>query len=202
MLKALAGIQAYPLTWPLGWARTKGSRRSPYKLPLEQALTALTAELRLFRAKDFIVSCNVRPRLAGLPRDIAGPSDPGVAVYWEDQKSRPRVMACDHWDSVRGNVRAITVTINALRQIERSGASQLLERAFTGFAALPANASDSSWRQVFDWPEGDPVSPETVTTRYRQLARVRHPDGGGSHEALVQLNRARDDAMRELRSTP
>lgn len=202
MTKTLASIQAYPLQWPLGWQRTKPPRRSPYKLPLERALQELTTELRLFRAKDFVVSCNVRPRLTGLPPGGAAPSDPGVAVYWEDVKGRPRVMACDAWESVRGNVRAIAITINALRQIERSGASQLLERAFTGFAALPADASPSAWRTVFGWPDGEPVTLETVSTRYRTLARIRHPDAGGSHEDLIQLNRARDDAMRELRSSP
>lgn len=202
-VKVLAGIQAYPLSWPLGWQRTKIPRRSPYKLPLDNALHALTTELRLFRAKDFVVSSNVEPRLAGLPRGLTAPRDAGVAVYWEDHHGRPRVMACDAWDSVRGNVRAVTVTINALRQIERSGASQLLERAFTGFAALPANAGASTWRRVFEWPDTEPVTIETVSSRYRQLARDRHPDSGrGSHEALVELNRARDDAMREVRSAP
>lgn len=201
-IKSLASIQAYPLSWPIGWARSRSQRTAPYKLPLDRALQELTTELRMFKAKEFVVSSNVQPRLAGLPRGEAAPRDPGVAVYWEDPQGRPRVMACDAWNTVRGNVRAIAITINALRQIERSGATQLLERAFTGFAALPAHASNSSWRQVFEWPEAEPVSVQTVTTRYRELARVRHPDGGGSHEALVQLNRARDDAMRELRSSP
>jgi hypothetical protein len=201
MIKTLSGIQAYPLAWPMGWQRTRSPRRSPYKLPLEKALQSLTGELRLFRAKDFVVSCNVRPRLAGLPHDAVAPKDPAVAVYWEDQQGRPRVMACDAWDSVRANVRAVTLTINALRQIERSGATQLLERAFTGFAALPADAT-GSWRQVFEWPPEEPVTSATVATRYRQLARVRHPDGGGTHEALIQLNRARDEAMREVKAQP
>ena len=51
--------QAYPLQWPVGWARTKGARRTPYKLPLKRALQELTTELRLFRAKDFVLSSNV-----------------------------------------------------------------------------------------------------------------------------------------------
>lgn len=196
----LKHIQAYPLQWPVGWARTKVQRRSPYKLPLERALQELTTELRLFRAKDFVVSSNVEPRLAGLPRGPAAANDCGVAVYWEDLQGRPRVMACDAWDSVRGNVRAIAVTINALRQIERSGASQLLERAFTGFAALPADAGGSSWRSVLEIPADQQVTLAAVEAAYRQRARAVHPDKGGSHEALIAVNRARDDALRELRS--
>ena len=195
----LKSIQAYPLQWPLGWARTKIPKRSPYKLPLERALQELTTELRLFRAKEFVVSSNVEPRLAGLPRGPAAATDCGVAVYWEDQQGRPRVMACDAWDSVRGNVRAVAVTINALRQIERSGASQLLERAFTGFAALPADAGASSWREVLQVKDG-PVTRAEVESHFRAVAKAAHLDGADK-ERLIEINRARDDALRELRST-
>lgn len=207
-MKKLTHIQAYPLQWPVGWARTKIPRRSPYKLALERALQELTSELRLFRAKDFVVSSNVEPRLAGLPPGPAAATDPGVAVYWEDVHGRPRVMACDAWDSVRGNVRAVAVTINALRQIERSGASQLLERAFTGFAALPADAGASSWREVLQLsdngsPNGGSKRPLTraeIDAAYKRRALEVHPDRGGSSEDLIKVNRARAEALAELQS--
>lgn len=197
-VKKLNSIQAYPLQWPAGWSRSKFPKHSIYKLTLERALQELTTELRLFKAKDFVVSSNVEPRLAGLPRGPAAATDCGVAVYWEDQQGRPRVMACDHWDSVRGNVRAIAVTINALRQIERSGASQLLERAFTGFAALPADAGASSWREVLQMKPGAAVTRADVEANFRAVAKAAHLDGA-DNERLIAINRARDDALRELR---
>src|SRR3546814_19053229 len=46
--------------------------------------------------------------------------------------------ACDRWDTVRDNVRAIGKTIEAIRGIERWGASDMMERAFSAFEALPA----------------------------------------------------------------
>jgi hypothetical protein len=198
-VRPLASIQAYPLAWPVGWRRTAVRRKSPYKLALEHALRGLTQELRLFRAKDFVVSTNVRPQLAGLPRDAAEPNDPGVAVYWEDLEGRPRVMGCDSWASVRGNVRAITITIGALRQIERSGASQLLERAFTGFAALPATAASSTWRAVLEVGDG-PCTRAEVEAAFRRRAKDVHLKRGGDHEELILVNRARDEALHELRS--
>lgn len=198
-VSTLKSINAYPLQWPAGWARTKIPRRSPYKLPLERALQELTTELRMFKAKEFVVSSNVEPRLAGLPRGPAAATDCGVAVYWEDPQGRPRVMACDCWDSVRGNVRAVAMTINALRQIERSGATQLLERAFTGFAALPADAGVSSWREVLQIAPG-PVTRATVEANYRAVAKAALLDGA-DNERLIQINRAREDALREIRST-
>jgi hypothetical protein len=49
------------------------------------------------------------------------------------------VLACDLFREVRLNMHAIALTVEAMRQIERCGASSMLERAFRGFmAALPA----------------------------------------------------------------
>jgi hypothetical protein len=53
------------------------------------------------------------------------------------------VFACDKFEGVRHNLEAITLTIRAIRQIERCGASSMLERAFRGFSALPEHASEA-----------------------------------------------------------
>lgn len=63
------------------------------------------------------------------------------AIRWIHRKSEqslPYVIACDQFREVRLNMAAIVLTIRAIRQIERCGTSSLLERAFKGFAALPA----------------------------------------------------------------
>lgn len=43
------------------------------------------------------------------------------------------VLACDVFDETRLNLNAVRLTIAALRQVERCGASIMLERAFRGF---------------------------------------------------------------------
>jgi hypothetical protein len=54
------------------------------------------------------------------------------------------VLACDLFNEVRLNMHAIGLTVEAMRQIERCGASSMLERAFRGFmAALPAKGETS-----------------------------------------------------------
>ena len=50
-------------------------------------------------------------------------------------KKHERAIACDRYGEVRLNVKAIQVTIAALRRVEESGAPGFLERAFAGFAA-------------------------------------------------------------------
>lgn len=68
------------------------------------------------------------------------------ALRWINRKTDARfdyVIACDQFKEVRLNMAAITLTIKAIRQIERCGTSSLLERAFKGFAALSAEAGPS-----------------------------------------------------------
>lgn len=50
-------------------------------------------------------------------------------------KKHERCLPCDRYNEVRLNVKAIQVTIAALRRVEESGAPGFLDRAFAGFAA-------------------------------------------------------------------
>jgi len=195
---AEAPRSGYPLAWPAGWKRTASPRKPPYKLTLEAALDELLRELRSLHARDVVITSNVPTRRDGLPRSgLSEPPDRGVAVYWSARDRRPMVMACDTWNTVRGNIRAIGLAIGALRAIERSGASQLLERAYTGFTALPSEAGASSWRAVLGFGPG-PISILQLEEAYKKAARTAHPDVGGSHERMVEVNRAYADAQREV----
>jgi hypothetical protein len=201
MKHELAGVEAYPLAWPLGWARAKLPRKAPYRYTLEKSLFELQAELRMMGAQSCVLSSNVPSRRDGWPRSgLSEPDDRGVAVYWLDRDNRARVMACDAWNTVRGNVRAIGLAIAALRMIDRTGASQLLERAFTGFAALPAQAG-RPWRAVLGL-NGGPITAEQLTAAYRAAAASAHPDRGGTHDAMTEVNSAYAQARTELGGAP
>lgn len=193
-------IDAYPLAWPVGWKRTAHPRKARYEVSLEAALTDLCGELRLMGGRNIVVSSNVPTRRDGLPRSgLSEPTDRGVAVYWDAREVKPMVVACDTWNTVRANVRAIGLTVAALRQIERTGASQLLERAFTGFAALPAQAGTTqrSWREVLGI-NGGPLNRDRLDEAYKRAVRTAHPDLGGSHEAMVEVNAAYRFACMEV----
>lgn len=45
------------------------------------------------------------------------------------------------------------------------------------------------------FPDGARVD---IDNAYRMLAKTRHPDSGGSHAMMAELNAARDAAMREI----
>lgn len=194
-------ITAYPLCWPAGRPRAARPENSRFNTALSQTINKLLAELALLGARDVIISSNVPVRRDGLPYAThAKPSDAGVAVYFSFQ-GRQTCLACDRWRLVGDNLHAIALTIQALRGISRWGSGDMVEAAFTGFAALPSPDMARSWRDVLREP-GEPA-PETLsaaTALYRHLARERHPDmAGGSNEAMSELNRAYDAARAELR---
>lgn len=200
----MSAIEAYPLCWPEGWPRRNRSQRSSskYEVSFIRARDELLGELRTGRCRHVVISSNVPLRRDGLPlANMREPEDPGVAVYWDDRNGKPRVIACDVWRTVRENLRAVGLAYASLRQIERTGASELLERAFAGFARLP-EAADCWKLLALDGATLRCASPElaknAINAAHRGLAVVHHPDRGGNAEMMARINVARDEALREV----
>jgi len=98
------------------------------------------------------------------------------------------------------NIAALTATIEAMRAIERHGGAIVLERAFTGFTALPAPivaGMKRHWREVLGVEPTGTVTAADVRQLYRHWASLHHPDKGGSTEKMAELNQAREDALKE-----
>lgn len=191
--------EAFPLTWPTGRARTLVGRRrhGAFKsLGFGRIRDEMLAELRRLGASNVIVSTNVLLRRDGMPyADTREPEDSGVAVYFE-RRRRPYVLACDSYDKVWKNLRAVGATVEALRAIERHGSSEMLEQAFTGFAALPAaRPAESSWWDVLGVSPDAPL--DEIEAAHRRLTVAHHPDAGGDEEQMARINRARDIAREE-----
>jgi hypothetical protein len=151
---------------------------------------------------DVVISTNLRLRLDGLPiSSQAEPRDPGVAVYWRETLGGRKVMAIDIYDRVADNLAAVAATLDAMRAIERHGGAAILERAFTGFTALPAPiiaGMKRPWRDVLGFPADMTPRAELVNERYRSRASQAHPDKGGTNAEMAELNTARDEALKEL----
>jgi hypothetical protein len=193
--------EAFPLHWPEGWPRCEESRRSRYTVGYTQALNHLLGELRLLGAESVVVSTNIPTRRDGLPYanwTSRKMDDCGVAVYFY-RDSKQQVIACDTWDRVVDNIRAVGLTVAALRGIDRAGATELLDRAFSGFKALPAPGETSGmpqWCDVLGCEPGAPLA--EVKQRYRELSRKNHPDHGGDPGAMAMVNRAWEQAQAVL----
>jgi hypothetical protein len=184
--------EAFPLAWPAGMPRTERPARSAFgDVTIHRATQELLWEIERTHGRLPVISTNLELRNDGLPYSKQRPiTDPGVAVYFT-RRGRQLVFACDRWDRIEHNMRAITKTIDAMRGIERWGSSDLMERAFMGFEALPA---PEQWWQVLGVSERAPR--DEITRAYREKARSAHPDTGGSEAAMARLNAARDRALR------
>ena len=194
--------EGYPLAWPLSQRRTDRGRRQRgrFEVLTERAINDLLDELGRLGASAILISSNVPTRRDGLPRSDHEPADPGVVVYFDrgaGDKRRAFVIACDTYDKVRHNLRAIGATIEAIRTISRHGASELVEQALSGFAELPAHiVAEPSWWDVLGLPH-DATIDQAKAARER-LALINHPDRGGSVAEMARINRAYDRAVEEI----
>ena len=135
-----------------------------------------------------VVSTNIPLRRDGLPFSGRPKIDgPGVAVYFV-LAGRQQCIPCDRWLTVEENCRAIWKSIEALRGLDRWGAKSFVAAAFRGFEALPAPGAQRHWTEVLGIPAQ--ASSDLIEAAYRKRARTRHPDSGGSHEAMAELNEA------------
>lgn len=211
----------YPLQWPAGWKRTDYSDRREAKfgkarykqgdrwvsaraLTVSEACERVLAELVRMGVdrNDIVISTNVETRLDGLSRsDRPAPHDVGVCVYWQQGKAPMRCMAIDQYDRVADNLAAVAATLEAMRAIERHGGAAILDRAFTGFTALPAPivaGMKRPWRDVLGFPTEATVNESMIAARYRQLVAVHHEAKGGDPVKMAELNVARDEALKEI----
>ena len=189
---------AYPLQWPQGWERTKIQRGSKFRVSGTKAHKFLLEELSRLRASHVVVSTNVPLKADGTMRQDREPVDPGVAVYFT-RDGKQTVFACDQYESIVDNLYAIAKTIEAMRAIERWGAGEMMERAFSGFKGLPAQASEGEdcWK-VLELP---PMSPaHLVTLVHRDMTRKLHSKNSLSEE-FSRINVARDNALRALKAS-
>ena len=211
--------EAFPLQWPAGRKRTDTWRRerAKFDVTFARARDNLVREVELLcgggsrhwvSGIGLVISTNIALRRDGLPlANQRQPDDPGVACYFL-YKKRQMSFACDRWEKIEHNMQAIAKTIEALRGIARWGTGDMLEAAFTGFTALPpppaagpgappapAPAARKHWRDVFGTGVHNRAQLQEV---YRRLAGAYHPDRGGDPAKMAELNRARDEALRDL----
>ena len=194
--------EAFPLHWPDGWPRTKYPTKSRFDVSFTEARDGLVAEVKRLGGRYIVISTDIETRQDGLPyANQRAPRDTGDAVYFE-RKGKQMVFACDRWNTVKDNMRAVAKTIEAIRGIERWGASEMLERAFSAFVALPApgETRKRAWRDVLGFNADKPgvITKERIEGAYRLAARKVHPDAGGSAEAFHELQQAREEALREI----
>lgn len=200
----------YPLQWPAGWPRTADDQRQRSRfgvwgpgggrqnVPLSHAVQDVVREMERLQARNAVITSDLPTRADGLPYASGRAQDPGIAVYWTGDDGAERVIACDQYFTHAENLRAIAKSIEALRALERYGSTSIIQRAWSGFAALPPPAEaveekpdpepSREWMEYFHVTEA--ASSETLRQTYRSMAKRMHPDHGGDVAEFQQLDAA------------
>lgn len=140
------------------------------------------------------------------PYSRANPDDPGFVLRWTIDEADYAV-ACDAYDDLRANVRAVGLWMKEKRMMEGRPVATA-ESEFAN-AALPPGDQDNA-NVVAVGPGGveepDPhevlgvapdAPPETVKGAHRQLQAKYHPDSGNEPDKtkFKQVNRAARELM-------
>ena len=189
------------------WLRGAHQRKqSQFDTTWTKTLNQLGKEIDHLGGRDVVIEADVREqdiRIDGMLRANARPSSPAVVVAFDTRDHGPMLYRCDRYvtgwrtegvDSWQHNVRAIALTLEALRAVDRYGATETGQQ-YAGFKALPAGrampASHMTAEQAYDVLENvlgspalladDDVSDAQLVRRARGLA---HPDRQGGDRTL------------------
>lgn len=205
------------LQWPRPFTRERRSGKSFMK-SYHKILETLSYEIEAVSGKNVTIQTAHRAediRLDGWPRASARqPAHPGVIAVF-DSPHGPLSFACDSYDSWTGNMRAIALTLEALRAVTRHGATKHGEQ-YRGYRALPEPGKEpaavappavftdaegaAGWlfnHTGEDIPEHFSAAlllrdPAAFGVAWRSAAKRLHPDQGGSARDFALLERARE----------
>jgi hypothetical protein len=201
------------------WADPKSSPRKPssaFRADWRNTLDLLERETDLLQIKGYVIieldvhDADIQAsRQALLARSAVGYD--GVVVSFEAKRG-PMRFACDAYyqsyvndmSGWRANVRAVALTLEALRAIDRWGAAQTGQQ-YTGWLALPPAddltfpSADAAARwlreKVKELNAGSRRPPDvaamSLADLYRDAARMLHPDVAGAAPDWDRLANAR-----------
>ncbi len=193
-----AGVVLRPLQgpWP-GGLRTERDR-APFRSGLGATVELLGRELKhLGAAGAGPAPAVLQMALAerdfrndGLPRAHARPEHPGVILSVESRHG-PLSYPCDRYRDWTDNLRAIALSLEALRRVDRYGVTRNAEQ-YRGWAALPSGqdrasvglsrtAAAHALLELSGWPDGVTLNGvlSDGPARVRAVRRARalcHPD--------------------------
>lgn len=203
---------------PLGvWQGEQTERRRPsqFRTPFERTLNTLTNEVKRLltpEAQWMVIELAVGEdeiRLDGWPRASARPTHPGVVVSFESRFG-PLRYATDVYNDWHDNLRAIALSLESLRAVDRYGVTKRGEQ-YTGWKALGVGDVPKMSRreaatllareaEFYDEPAIDRdelakrvlKDPSTyLASVYRRAVKRHHPDVGGDRSMYERLERAR-----------
>lgn len=164
---------------------TQYRKYSPFRANWTDTLKLLERETDMLNAKNIVMQFAITERevrIDGAIRADARPQHPGIILSF-DSKFGSLQYATDIFDKWQDNVRAIALSLEALRKVDRYGVSKRGEQ-YTGWKALPAPDSEMT-----------EVQAKTLLESYggeRQALKSTHPDAGGKVNDFRRVQKARE----------
>lgn len=189
------------------WPRklTTNRRNAPFKSTYDRSLRLLRYELERLEARNAVIQVAVKAgNIIGGGASIRSDSvreHPGVILSF-DTKDGPFSYPCDTFRTLEDNVRAIALTLEHLRAVNRYGVTQRGEQ-YRGFSALPMPRDDGALtrEEALELIVGIPaamlneemLTPDFLKSKWRERVQAAHPDKpGGDAELFKRVQRARD----------
>lgn len=180
----------------------------PFRATWSATLDLLDREMRFLRPKnhEFVVMVDITERdlrLDGMLRADARPASPNVAIAVETIAKGDLLFTCGKFYDWKDNVRAIALSLEALRRVDRYGITKSNEQ-YRGWQALPPGATPMPARMTADeaarllrtaagWTDDLVIgNAEDIQICFRDAALRHHPDRGGDTAYFQQLVEARD----------
>ncbi len=188
---------------------TRGRMNATFRATYGATLDLLEFELQKLHAKEITIQAFLthgQLRNDGWPLSKAVPSQPGLILSFKT-KSGALSFPCDRYRIFDDNLRAIALSLQALRAVDRYGVTKSSEQ-YTGWKRIDAptaagfqtkeDAASFIGVQAMATNSADPLSPQTMRSlisdpltrqaAYRAAARRLHPDAPtGNHELFVKL---------------
>lgn len=195
---------------PAGVARRCAYRTSPFGSKWDQTWALLRREVSKLGASGAVLLVDATEhdiRLDGRLRSDTVLRTPYVELMVVG-RSGPMRLPCGRYADWRSNVRAIALSLEALRAVDRHGVTRSGEQ-YRGWSALPAAAQPQAqdpWRNAEDAARfllgvaGDDagntgnvveVLSGQLEAVFRAAMKKAHPDAGGTNELAAQVSRAR-----------
>ena len=186
---------------------TKHRKDSPFYATYNQTLAELEDELRRLRATKILVqSFYTSSQLLndGWPRSGESPRQPGVVLSFQTPNG-PLSFPCDRYSHFQANLRAIGLSLVALRAIDRYGVTRRAEQ-YQGWKQIapPSDRPFGSKEDAAVFLESQAYGSRLETQKlildancrakaYKTAAARVHPDApNGSHELFVHPRAAMD----------
>lgn len=190
------------------WLNPRGRGPSRFTSTWVDTEDLLMREIDMLGGKHVAIGVDVSEvdfRLNGELRARARAASPAIEVAF-DSKHGPLLYRCDSYEggpyynkmeSWQHNARAIALTLEALRAVDRHGSSHSGEQykgfkaiesgRSSGFSSVPEAVAWLSSEEALGFAGGQGLS---IKAAYRAAARIHHPDAGGDPAKWALVNAA------------